>query len=96
MRVTLTRTDGSVIELATPEPGELTARVDGICPQCGVEPYAVHGHNRHVESRDTYAADAVAECCGADVGTLRVAVETIFGIEEDGAMLAHGRARVYT
>ncbi len=51
---------------------------------------ALTGH-----SRDTYRATALCFNCGHQIGTLEAQVDTIFGIDEDEAMLVHGRARVY-
>jgi hypothetical protein len=64
------------------------------CPTChGGQPLLVAGKNiRH--DHDTYRSDAHCLCCGAYVGELRAKVDTIFGIDEDEAVL-NGRCRVY-
>lgn len=93
MKVTLTLPDGSKRRL-TPLPSGERAIAEGSCPSCGANELAVAGRGRYVESRDTYAARAVALCCGEDMGTIRAEVDTIFGIEEDERVL-HGRCRVY-
>lgn len=67
--------------------------VDAACPACA-EPLRVRGRGNHVESHDTYAATAHCVACGAALGTIRVRVSTIFGIEEDERIL-NGRMRVY-
>lgn len=68
---------------------------DAACPECKAPaPLKVRGEGNHVEGRDTYAAKAVALCCGAEVGVIRARLSTIFGLEEDGRVL-NGRARVY-
>lgn len=78
------------------EPGLAYAFVDVACPACGAPaPFKVAGHDRRIASHDTYAADARALCCNARVGTLKAKIETLFGLEEDAAVLVHGRARVY-
>lgn len=69
------------------------------CPSCGREceketPFKVRGTGNHPIDHDTFSANAVALCCGAWVGTIRVKVDTIFGIEEDRRVL-NGRCRVY-
>lgn len=65
------------------------------CPRCGRRS-AVHarGTGKRAESRDTYVSEAVSTCCGLPLGTMRVTVETIFGIEEDERVLS-GPWRVY-
>lgn len=95
MRVRLTLPSGDSLEVPTPLPGADHAVAPGACPGCGVTPWRVRGTGRRIESRDTYAADAESACCGAPVGTLRAQVVTIFGLEEDRAVL-EGRARVYS
>ena len=52
----------------------------------------IMGANQRTAGHDTYEADASCGCCGKRVGTLRVKVSTIFGIEED---VLNGRCRVY-
>lgn len=47
-----------------------------------------------VRGHDTYTSNASCFDCDAPVGRLVVTVDTIFGIEEDEAVL-HGRPRVY-
>lgn len=54
------------------------------CPRCGRRgPVHARGTGKRIESRDTYASDAVATCCGLPLGEMRVTVSTIFGLEED-------------
>lgn len=67
------------------------------CPCCGATDISVRGDGLHIESHDTYAANAIhyAENCMKKVGTIRVQMSTIFGLEEDERILVHGRARVY-
>ena len=68
-----------------------------VCPHCGATNIPVRGDGLHIESHDTYAADAIhyAESCMKKIGTVRVKMSTIFGLEEDERVLVHGRARVY-
>lgn len=49
---------------------------------------AVRGHN-------TVTGAAYCFDCKDPRGTLVVTLDTIFGLEEDAAILTHGRARVY-
>jgi hypothetical protein len=63
------------------------------CPACGAESPAVRGTGITHHDYDTYYAAAVARCCGASM-RMETKVETIFGIDEDSAVL-NGRARVY-
>lgn len=65
------------------------------CPRCRVAPCPVRGTGITHHNRDTYFAPATAICCGESIGTLEAKVETLFGIDEDEAVLVHGRARVY-
>jgi hypothetical protein len=64
------------------------------CPQCKLSPVKAHGKGITARTHDTYIAEAVTDCCGASVGQMQTKVSTIFGIEEDEAVL-HGRPRVY-
>lgn len=87
---------GAVTLAVRTERGLPYAFVETECPACGAPaPFKVAGKERRVASHDTYVADAHAVCCKKHVGTLRVKVETLFGVAEDEAVLTHGRARVY-
>lgn len=68
--------------------------VSGGCPSCGADLRVIGDVTRQVIGHDTITAPALATCCRAEVGTLRVEFNTIFGLEEDAAVL-NGRARVY-
>lgn len=77
----------------------LTAFLDhavatGACPKCKVEPFAIAGTGKSIESHDTYAADGVCLKCREKVGVIRATLSTLFGLEEDEAVL-YGRPRVY-
>lgn len=67
---------------------------EGACPGCGAAPFIVQGHGRHRHSRDTFRAAGTAKCCGDSVGYIYANVSTLFGLEEDEAVL-NGFARVY-
>lgn len=94
MKVTLTLADGSKRKVKTTDGANL-AEVDEDCPSCA-KPLRIVGSGRHIESHDTYAADATCVECRAQVGVVRAVVDTIFGLEEDEAVLVHGRPRVYS
>lgn len=64
------------------------------CPLCGERTARVHGNGGHIAGHDEYQATAHCSICLGQIGELRVKVETIFGLEEDHAVL-NGRARVY-
>lgn len=66
-----------------------------VCPACSTEVARARGLGISHRDHDTYYAAARMECCGAE-GRMEARVETIFGIEEDEAVLVHGRARVYS
>lgn len=68
------------------------AHADGVTCECG-EPLRVVGRNR-THGHDTHYADAHCAVCLRMVGRIEARVDTIFGIEEDRAVL-HGRPRVY-
>lgn len=69
-------------------------------PKCNAAPCRVMGDGRVRHDHDTYYVRAIALCCTdqtqiVDIGEMQTKVETFFGIEEDEAVLVHGRARVY-
>jgi hypothetical protein len=64
------------------------------CPKCEVEPCRVQGGGVTHHDHDTYFSRAICLACEADIGEIRTKVETMFGIEEDNAVL-NGRCRVY-
>jgi hypothetical protein len=71
------------------------AVASGACPNCGAEGFKVQGTGMRPSVDDrAWEADAVAACCSAHVGALRVETNTLFGVREDEAVL-RGRCRVY-
>jgi hypothetical protein len=96
MKVSLVMLDGTKHPVTTVTQAAY-ALVDGlVCPACSAEaPLKVRGTSKRIASHDTYEAAALTLCCSAHVGTLRAVVTTLFGLEEDEAVLVHGRARVY-
>jgi hypothetical protein len=77
-----------------PDAGHLVC--EGSCPLCKAEPLKVAGlaGGKRYESRDTIACNAYCLGCKEQVGTIRVVVSTIFGIEEDERVL-NGPWKVY-
>lgn len=69
---------------------------DGKCPGCGAQPFVLRLSGEHIHDRDTLRFNGRCAKCGDPVGYCYRRVETIFGLEEDRAVLAFGRARVYT
>jgi hypothetical protein len=64
------------------------------CPKCGTSPVRAVGQGIVETTHDTYVARAISLCCREPLGDMRTTVDTIFGIEEDEAVL-NGRPRVY-
>jgi len=96
VKVTLHLAGGGVHVCKVPYPGANRVFVEAACPECKAEaPIDIRGRGIKSHDHDTYYADAEHVGCGGSLGTLHAKVDTIFGIEEDEAMLKHGRARVY-
>lgn len=97
MKITLhlRRELGGDVYSVTAEAGAPTATAAGACPVCRTEPFLISGCGMRRGAIDEYHADAVSHCCGTEVGLIVAKVATLFGIEEDEAVLIHGRARVY-
>lgn len=74
--------------------GSQAGLVEGACPGCGVEPFLVVGAGLIREGRNWKSG---GKCCAChdNVGWIIAEPDTIFGAEEDRAVLVHGRARVY-
>lgn len=65
------------------------------CPICKREPADVQGKNPRWLDEETCESDATCLDCQKPVGTLRVVLGTLFGLEEDERVLNSGRWRVY-
>lgn len=89
------RTTGVDVRKITAERSSPVGVAEGACPGCGTTPFLVQGSGITIHSNDIGKAAGRAKCCGDPVGYIYVKVETLFGLEEDFAMLVHGRARVY-
>lgn len=68
---------------------------EGECPGCGAVPFHVQGGNMRIKDFETYIANGYSRCCGDRVGFITAKADTLFGLEEDRAVLQFGRARVY-
>lgn len=87
--------EGKRLKAEEPFQGADHAVVDGPCPHCGCLDFKVAGTGRRIASDDrAYEADAIAYCCNAHVGTLRLEVNTLFGLREDEAVGRMG-VRIY-
>lgn len=65
------------------------------CPACGDSPLKVAGEaGATTESFDVIAGGAVCLRCRSRIGEIRAKLSTLFGVEEDRAVLS-GRFRVY-
>ncbi len=87
------RRDG--IEQRRVTPDGLVGIVDGRCPSCETSPFHVQTEPLSIHDRDTVRAGSWSVCCKEPVGYLYAKMNTLFGLEEDFAILKHGRARVY-
>ena len=83
------------IDLPVPPEGQkyiLAERVE--CGKCGRRPMRIICGEAHIHSYDEYEARAACGHCGGGCGKVIVRVRTLFGLEEDRAVL-EGRPRVY-
>ncbi|MFN3200022.1 MAG: hypothetical protein ACE366_16620 [Bradymonadia bacterium] len=107
MNITLITTDGHTFHCTLPNEGAkfvyLGRRSDRPvnhlqperCPCCGSETPRIQGQGpKTITDRDAQDPNAVCFECGEHVGTLHVVFDTIFGLEEDRALIS-GRCRVY-
>jgi len=94
MDITFTLPSGERRDAREPYAGARHLEAHGACPACGItEGWKVRGGDP-TNDHDTFHAVAYCTSCGEPVGKLAVRVSTIFGIDEDRAVLC-GRARVY-
>lgn len=95
MNITIEIERAPTRKAAPPYHGADRLLVDGACPLCSATPFHCIGkadEQRH--EHDITRAPAIALCCKKIVGIVVVRFSTIFGREEDEAVL-HGRCRVY-
>ena len=67
---------------------------EGACPGCGVSPFLVVGAGLFRDGRRWKSAGKCV-ACGDNVGWIFAEADTIFGEEEDRAVIEHARGRVY-
>jgi hypothetical protein len=93
MRVLWRPEEGPQVELPRPPPRAEAAEAPGeTCPACR-KPLRLAGRNP-VEGERTVESAAYCAACDAPLGRLVVELATLFGLEEDRAVL-NGRCRVY-
>lgn len=68
---------------------------EGACPGCLATPFLVVGGGMQNIDDRTVRANGRCQSCGDPVGYIFAERATIFGAEEDRAVLVRGRARVY-
>lgn len=93
MRVMLTMADGTTHEGREPHHGAPFVEVPIPCPHCA-EPLQAQGVGEQEHGHDFIASAARCGRCRREIGRIRVTFSTIFGLEEDAAVL-QGRCRVY-
>lgn len=89
-KLTLELWEGKKTKLKLPDKDSISVDVPNTkCPDCH-EPLVVSGGNKRVGAFDTYHSDAVCTKCNKHVGTLKLKVDTLFGIEEDQRVFSMG------
>lgn len=92
MKIYITDRDGKRHDMKLPfEHADFVINETFAC-KCGNK--AFRGRGIRNTTHDTYGADAECGKCREYVGVIQVVVKTVFGIEEDEAVL-FGRCRVY-
>jgi hypothetical protein len=92
MRLTFKPVSGDRVDLPMPSDGAPSVDTWIAC-ECGC--VSVTGRDCRIVDDRYYVSDAHCVGCGAHRGALRVDSGTLFGIEEDRAVLVNGRCRVY-
>lgn len=69
---------------------------EGACPGCKAQPFRIHGHGIERFGAETVRAGSRCMSCKDPVGWCYARPDTLFGLEEDHAVLSHARARVYS
>jgi hypothetical protein len=87
------RRDGTEHRDVTPDGKSGVA--DGECPSCNIWPFLIRGCGVPQDSNGIRKAGGYCIACEEPVGYIYAEVGSIFGPEEDAAILQHGRARVY-
>lgn len=94
LRLASTYSTGSgrdVVEIRVDSDGIATIAT---CPACKASPARVGGAGITGNDHDHYFADGRCMVCDAPIGIIETKISTIFGIDEDEAVL-EGRPRVY-
>jgi hypothetical protein len=87
--------DDKKLPCSLPQPDAEHAEVDAICPLCGATTFGVYGTGRRPSLDDrAWEADGRSTCCQRYVGTIRMEMNTVFGVREDEAVFS-ARCRVY-
>ena len=66
----------------------------GQCPHCEAKPLRAYGCGSRQEGHDTITEACRCKDCGQPIGTVRVKVDSLFGIAEDRKVL-NGPWKVY-
>lgn len=77
------------------EAGSKVGVADGSCPGCAAMPFLIKAAGSHIHDHETLRFGGVCAACEDNVGWIYLKLDTIFGAEEDRAVLEFGRARVY-
>lgn len=85
---------GARIEFPCPPDHVTRATVAVACPLCKASPLEIAGSGKHAVNDRHYEARGHCLACMGHVGTILADPGTLFGIEEDNAVLC-GRPRVY-
>ncbi len=70
-------------------------KVEGICPGCSADPFIIKATRPEIYDDTRSRSQSRSVCCNEAVGYVYTTRSTIFGAEEDRAVLEFGRARVY-
>lgn len=96
MKITLITEASEEIPLRLPYDGSEYVVADGKRCECGGDPLTVCGARGTDREDDRGMIEAAAICarCRGILGTIRIEIQTLFGLEEDRRVL-NGRPRVY-
>lgn len=65
------------------------------CPCCGIQPLEVQGRGKREQKGSSIFEPATCKHCTEHVGTLKVTRPTLFGLEEDFAVIHQSRPKVF-
>ena len=89
------RRDGTETREVTVHRQGIYGIVEGNCPGCTCHPFHIHCEPRERVDAETDRAGGRCMRCNDPVGWVYQRRGTIFGAEEDRAVIEFGRARVY-